>query len=197
MGRVRRPPREELVARFASGRSFLDVGALWSVHGAIAFAARDAGATRVTALDIMAPTSQFAQCQGDVRFVQGDVHDPATVAAAGAHDVVWCSGVLYHAPHPLLTLRRLHELTGETLLLATETIRGRGRRCTFAPGPGAHPARPGLFAPAHGYGNWWWGLSRSAVMAMVEASGFAVAERHWTRHHLTLVAHKIVNADRI
>ena len=197
MGRVRRPPREELVARFAPGRSFLDVGAPWSVHGAIAFAARDAGATRVTALDVMAPTPEFAQRQGDVRFVQGDVHDAATVAAAGIHDVVWCSGVLYHAPNPLLTLERLHALTGETLLLATETIRGRGRRCVFAPDPSAHPARHEPFDPARRYGNWWWGFSRSAVMAMVAASGFEVAEGHWTRHHLTLVAHKILNADRI
>jgi hypothetical protein len=132
-----------------------------------------------------------------VRFVQGDVHDPATVAATGPHDVVWCSGVLYHAPHPLLTLERLHALTAETLLLATETIGRRGRRCVFAPEPGGHPAHAEPFDPARGYGNWWWGLSRSAVVAMVEASGFEVAERHATRHHLTIVARKIMKPDRI
>ena len=191
---MKRPPREELVARFAPGRSFLDVGAMWSVHGAIAFAARDAGATAVTALDVMAPTPEFLERQGDVRFVQGDVHDPGVTMP---HDVVWCSGVLYHAPHPLLTLERLHQLTGETLLLATETIRGRGRRAVFAPDPGSHPAHTEPFDPARGYGNWWWGLSRSAVEAMVEASGFAIAERHATRHHLTLVASKSVKPDRI
>jgi hypothetical protein len=194
---VRRPPREELVARFAPGRSFLDAGAMWSVHGAIAFAARDAGATRVTALDVMGATPEFLERQGDVRFVHGDLHDPATVAAAGAHDVVWCSGVLYHAPHPLLTLERLHALTGETLLLATEIIGGRGRRCVFAPDPGSHPAHTEAFDPAKAYGNWWWGLTRSAVVAMVEAAGFAVAEQHATRHHLTVVARKIMKPDRI
>jgi len=193
----RRPPRDELVARFAPGRSFLDVGAIWSVHGAIAFAARDAGATRVTALDVMAPTPEFTRRQGDVRFVQGDLHDPETVAAAGEHDVVWCSGVLYHAPHPLLTLERLHALPGETLLLATETVRGRGRWATFAPDPGSHPAHAKPFDPRDGYGNWWWAFTPSAVEAMVAASGFDVTERHATRHHLTLVARKIMNADRI
>src|SRR4051812_8471211 len=121
------PPREELVARFAPGCSFLDVGAMWSVDGAIAFAARDAGATRVTALDVMAPTPEFSARQGDVRFVCGDLHDPATVAEAGVHDVVWCSGVLYHAPHPLLSLQRLHELTGHTLLLARSEERRVGK----------------------------------------------------------------------
>jgi hypothetical protein len=34
-------------------------------------------------------------------------------------------------------------------------------------------------------------------MAMVEASGFAVAERYATRHHLTLVAEKSQKTDRI
>jgi hypothetical protein len=184
----RRPPREQLVARFAPGKSFLDVGALWSVHGAIAFAARDAGATRVTALDVMAPTPEFLARQGDVRFVEGDVHDPATVAQVGAHDTVWCSGVLYHAPNPLLTLERLRALTGETLILATETIRGRGRRCVFAPDPGAHPAHTEPFDPARGYANWFWGLSRGAVRAMLAATGFRVAEEHATRHHTTFVA---------
>jgi hypothetical protein len=190
---VRRPPREELVARFAPGRSFLDVGAMWSVHGAIAFAARDAGATQVTALDVMAATPEFRQKQGDVRFVQGDLHEPGVVEP---HDVVWCSGVLYHAPHPMLTLERLHALTNETLLLATETIGRRGRRAVFAPDPGSHPAHTEPFDPNKGYGNWWWGLSRSAVIAMVEAAGFTVAEQHATRHHLTVVAAKTMKTNR-
>jgi hypothetical protein len=184
----RRPPREDLVARFAPGRSFLDVGAMWSVEGAIAFAAREAGAARVTALDVMAPTEGFLARQGEVRFVQGDLHDPATIAEAGVHDVVWCSGVLYHAPHPLLTLERLRALTGRTLLLATETIGRRGRTCVFAPDPGAHPAHTEAFDPGRGYGNWYWGLSPGAVEAMTVASGFVIRERHRTRHHLTLVA---------
>jgi hypothetical protein len=184
---MRSPPREELVARFAPGRSFLDVGAMWNVHGAIAFAARDAGATRVTALDIMERTPEFTARQGDVRFVHGDLHDPRTVEAAGVHDVVWCSGVLYHAPHPLLTLQRLRELTGATLLLATETIRRRGRAAIFAPDPREHPALHEPLDPKGGYRGWWWGLSPGAVIAMAEATGFAVAEEHRTRHHQTLV----------
>ena len=185
---MKRPPREELVAQHAPGASFLDVGAMWSVHGAIAFAARDAGAARVTALDVMGPTPEFLERQGDVRYVQGDLHDPATVAEAGVHDVVWCSGLLYHAPHPLLTFERLRALTARTLLLATETIGRRGRTCVFAPDPGSHPTHTEAFDPAKGYGNWYWGLSPGAVVAMAEASGFSVVEEHRTRHHLTLVA---------
>jgi hypothetical protein len=120
------PPRGELIARHVAGRSFVDVGCMWTVHGALCFAAEEAGAASVTGVDVMAPTERFEDERrrrgSHVRFVQGDVHDPATIAAVGRHDVVWCSGVLYHAPHPLLTLSRLRELTAGTLLLATETV---------------------------------------------------------------------------
>lgn len=198
------PPREDLVARHAAGRSFADIGCMWSVDGALAFAAEEAGATQVTGMDVMAPTPAFeaehARRRSAVRFVRGDLHDEAALARVGVHDVVWCSGVLYHAPHPLLTLERLRSITGSTLILATETVgevRGRPQAMIFAPAPGSHPAHTEPFDPAKAYGNWWWGLTRSAVVAMVEAAGFAVAEQHATRHHLTVVARKIMKPDRI
>lgn len=165
---------------------------MWSVHGALCFFAEDAGATTVTGLDVMGATPEFEaerERRGSaVRFVCGDVHDPGVVEP---HDVVWCSGVLYHVPHPLLTLERLRALTRETLLLATEVLperRGRPRAAVFAPDPGTHPAHTEPFDPARGYAPWWWGLSPSAVLAMLEASGFRVVEEHRTRHHLTAVA---------
>jgi len=191
------------VARFAPGRSFADVGCMWGVDGAIAFLAEECGAARVTGVDVMAPTEAFerehARRGSAVRFVRGDLHAPETVAEVGVHDVVWCSGVLYHAPSPLLTLERLRQLCGEWLLLGTETV----REWPWSPGRAAfHPARRRLarrrgaarvgldtpFDPAAGYANWWWGLSPSAVRAMVQASGFAVQEEHRSGRHLLVVA---------
>src|SRR3954468_699896 len=170
------PPRETLIAEHVAGRSFLDVGCMWSVHGALCFAAEDAGAAAVTGVDVMGATPEFEaehQRRGSaVRVVQGDLHDPAL--GVEPHDVVWCSGVIYHAPHPLLTLERLRALTGSTLLLATEVVgevRGRPRAAFFAPEPGAHPTHTVPFDPAQGYGNWYWGLTPSAVLALVDASG--------------------------
>ena len=97
-----KPPREELIARHVEGRSFVDVGCMWTIHGALCFAAEDAGAASVTGVDVMGTTERFLaereRRDSKVRFVQGDLHDPATIAAVGPHDVVWCSGVLYHAP---------------------------------------------------------------------------------------------------
>jgi hypothetical protein len=189
------PPRDELIAEHASGRTFLDVGCMWSVDGALCFVAEDAGASRVTGIDVMGASEMFeterSRRSSAVRFVQGDLHEPATIAEAGVHDGVWCSGVLYHAPHPVLTLQRLRELTGTTLLLATETLperRWHPRSAVFAPAPGSHPAHTEPLDPARGYHGWWWGLTPSAVLAMVEAAGFADVDQHRTRFHLTVVA---------
>ena len=152
-------PREELIARHAAGRSFVDVGCMWTIHGALCFAAEDAGAARVTGVDVMGATDRFraelARRGSKVRFVQGDLHDPATIAAVGPHDVVWCSGVLYHAPHPLLTLQRLRELTAGTLLLATETVAetaGGAARSSSRPAPRSIPMPSPRAAPTRATG---------------------------------------------
>jgi hypothetical protein len=189
------PPREELIARHVAGRSFADIGCMWTVHGRLCFAAEDAGATSVTGVDVMAPTERFheelARRGSLVRFVRGDVHEPETIAAVGRHDVVWCSGVLYHAPHPLLTLARLRELTAGTLLLATETVAetpGRRNTCIVAPGRDEHPNAEPPAGPDAGYGPWYWGISPSALRSMLALSGFSVFEEHRTPLHVTVAA---------
>ncbi len=191
------PPREAFVAEHAAGRSFADVGCMWQVDGGIAFAAEDAAATRVSGMDLMGRTPAFdaehARRDSKVRFVQGDLHDEAALERLGVHDVVWCSGVLYHAPHPLLTLERLASVTGQTLLLATETLPERRfakNVCVFAPEPGVHPTHTEPFDPARGYVNWYWGITPSALRAMLGATGFSVEEEHRTAFHATVVAHR-------
>lgn len=212
--RLRAPdaPRERLVAEHVAGRSFADVGCMWGVDGAIAFAAEDAGATSVTGLDLMAPTpayqAEHARRGSRVRFVQGDLHHPAVLDEVGVHDLVWCSGVIYHSPHPLLTIERLRSIVGELLILASETIPevpGVPHACVFLPGLDArHRAalaggRPGIleglstpYNPARGYANWFWGLTASALRAMVSTSGFEVVEEHGGAMHATLVARRIL-----
>jgi hypothetical protein len=209
-GRVRRaqPPREELVSRYAPGRSFADIGCMWSVDGAIAFHAEASGATPVTGADLMGPSERFQaerrRRASQVRFVQGDVHDPATIERIGVHDVVWCSGVIYHAPHPLLTLERLREITGDVLILASETlpeVPGLPQACVFYPGLtdrerraySRAPGGPALgvttpFDHERGYGNWYWGITPSALAGMTRTAGFDVLERRTTPLHTTLVA---------
>src|SRR4051794_29129305 len=99
--RTQAPPREALVAEHAAGKSFADVGCMWQVNGALAFAAEDAGATAVSGMDVMGPTPEYEaeheRRASTVRFVQGDLHDERAIEQLGPHDVVWCSGVIYHA----------------------------------------------------------------------------------------------------
>ena len=189
------PPREELIARHVAGRSFVDVGCMWTIDGALCFAAEDAGAASVTGVDVMAASERFEaerrRRDSKVRFVRGDLHDPATVTEIGRHDVVWCSGVLYHAPHPLLTLERLRALTGQTLLLATETVAetpGRRNTSSIAPGTDEHPNAAPPAGPDPGYGPWSWGISPSALRSMLMLSGFAIVEEFRTPFHVTIVA---------
>jgi hypothetical protein len=139
-----------------------------------------------------------------VRFVHGDIHDASAAAELGRHEVVWCSGLIYHAPNPLLTLERLREVTGELLIISSETIPevpGLRQACVFFPALSAAEraayasARPthqvGLtteFEPARGYENWYWGLSASALEAMLRASGFETVSVQRRALHTTVVA---------
>jgi len=191
---------EELIRRHAPGLSFADIGAMWQMHGRMPFVAEEAGATTVTAVDAMDPTPDFERERerrgSDVSFVQGDLHDPLTVEEVGAHDFVWCSGVIYHSPNPYLLIEHLRRLTGELIYLGTEIVPevpGFDQACVFYPGlsessrraygavhgPGHHAmgvnsafdATPGL-----GYANYWWGITPSALRAMVRTSRFEILE---------------------
>jgi hypothetical protein len=182
---------------------------MWRVHGRIAFLAEESGAAAVSALDVMPPTAEYDREHrrrgSRVRFVHGDLHDPEAVAALGAHQVVWCSGVLYHSPNPLLALSHLRSITSELLILSTETIPelpGIAQACVFFPGlperdRRLHAAARGggralaidtPFDPAQAYGAWWWGFSRSAVRGMLHASGFRIVEQRGGPLHVTIVA---------
>ncbi len=202
--------RRELIARLAPGKSFLDMGGMWSVHGEMSFLAEEAGAQEVVLCDGMDPTQEFTRRHAErgsaVRFVQGDLHDPGTVRALGAFDVVWCTGVIYHSPDPYRLIEHLRQLTLETLVLGTRVLpelplleggcvfyptlsHGSRRAIAWLHGADA----PGLLGaatpfdrtPEMGLANYWWGLSPSAVRAMLELARFDVVEE-WTADPLTL-----------
>jgi hypothetical protein len=205
--------RRELIRRLAPGRSFVDVGGIWNSHGEIAFLAEEAGATSVTVFDAMEPTPEFEAERerrgSSVRFVNGDLHDADAVEAIGAHDVVWCTGVVYHSPSPFEQLEHLRRICEGELVLGSHVIPevpGIEQACLWYPGLSdssrdaltkAHggdraPACLGVtrpFDPEQRYGNWWWGITPSALRAMVETAGFEVTEEHrWTVFLLDLLA---------
>lgn len=128
------PIREEWVAAAAPDKSFAEVGGLWgTVNEQVTIAAR-AGATATTMIDVEPNDGSEADLWKlfreraaalgvtDTVCVQGSIDDPETVQRVGSFDVVSCSGVIYHCPEPLHTLRQLRAITRETLILGTATI---------------------------------------------------------------------------
>ena len=199
--------RSAWIAENARGRTFADVGGLFSIHGARAFAAEAAGATGVTLMDAGDPTPQFeaehARRSSKVRFVQGDILDDVAIEQVGAHDVVWCTGVLYHAPDPVGLLSQLRKITRATLWLGTHAIPeipGVEQGCVFYPylsersraaHARAHWDASGYWGvgtefvdePMVGHANFWWGMTPSALRAMLRAAGFEVVDEPRNHHH--------------
>ena len=151
--------REDLVRKYAPGRSFVDVGSMWGADGRFSFLAEEVGATQITGLDGMPPTEAYlerhAQSKSKIRFVQGDLHDPVIVEDVGPHDVSYCNAVIYHSPNPFILLQHLHALTREYMILGLHTIPevpGIEQACVFYPGLSEN-ARS-AFAPAkRGHGG--------------------------------------------
>jgi hypothetical protein len=181
--------------RHAPGKTLVDVGGMYGGAWG-SFDAEERGARATTALDVTPPTDACLAEQErrgtHTRFVTGDLHDVDALSEVGVHDIVLCSGVIYHSPNPCLTLERLRDITGEYLLLGSEVLQevpGIPQACVFYPAL-SEAQRLAFAAPVFGiadglstpfdpdldYSNWWWGLSRSALRAMLIATGWDVLE---------------------
>jgi SAM-dependent methyltransferase len=123
--------RAQWVAAAAAGKSFAEVGGLWGTVNEQVTVAALAGATATTMIDVEPSDDDLwrlfherAASRGvtDTTCVVGSIDDPETVQSVGSFDIVCCSGVIYHCPEPLRTLRHLRAITRETLILGSATI---------------------------------------------------------------------------
>jgi hypothetical protein len=142
--------REEWVSAAAAGKSFAEVGGLWGTTNEQVTVAARAGATATTMIDVASSNSGGHDLWGLFRdraasfgvtnttCLEGSIDDADTIKRAGQFDVVSCSGVLYHCPEPLHTLRQLRAITRETLILGTasmpETVSGAAGTVSIEPG---------------------------------------------------------------
>lgn len=196
----------ELVKRYAPGKSFADIGCMWGVDGFFSFLAQDHGAVRVVAVDVYPESTKFAEERAKrnsrIRFVRGDINLPEITDAIGVCDVVFCSGVLYHTPDPVHLLTRLRAICSQTLILNTASIPempGIRNGAVFYPfvderqrkmwnkGIGSQKAITGPYEPESGYGNWFWGMTPSAIESMLRCAGFEAVERYVSPFHCVLV----------
>jgi len=128
------PTREAWITSAAAGKSFAEVGGLWGTVNEQVSVATKAGATSTTMIDV-APHDGSADDLWELFIdrldqlgvelpgcIEASIDDEAAMSAVGTFDVVHCSGVLYHCPEPLHTLKQLRSITGETLILGTATI---------------------------------------------------------------------------
>lgn len=144
------PIRERWISEAARGKTFAEVGGLWgTVNEQVTVAAR-AGASSTTMIDV-APVLEgeddlwdlfraraLELGVADTACIQGSIDEAETIDGVGSFDVVSCSGVLYHCPEPLHTLRQLRAITGDKLILGTatmpETVTGPAGSVSVEPG---------------------------------------------------------------
>jgi SAM-dependent methyltransferase len=131
---VGEPIREEWISSVVPGRTFAEVGGLWGTINEQVTVAALAGATATTMIDAAPQTGDehdlwqlFRERAASLGVngtteVLANIDDPETPARVGSFDVVHCSGVIYHAPEPLRTLRQLRAITRDTLILGTATM---------------------------------------------------------------------------
>ncbi len=191
----------DIIRKHVRGKSFVDIGCMWGVNGEYAFIAEEAGGTDVAGVDVFGPTPEFLdkkrQRESNVQFILGDASDPATIEKIGQRDVVFCAGVLYHHPSPFDLLVALRRICKQSLILRTSTIpeiKSLPNAAVYF--PMLKPADRKLwelkslglkrqvgitdgFEPQEGYGNWFWGLTPSCLVSLLETAGFRVDTR-WT-----------------
>lgn len=151
-----------------SGRTVLDLGT-WD--GLFAFEAERRGARRVVALDDWQhPGFRIAHraLGSRVEFVAMDVRAMSS-ANVGVFDLVIFMGVLYHLPDPLRGLERVAAVTGDQLILETESS------LAWVDRPAAEFRAAGL-APEQTIGDWWI-PNAACVEALLGCVGFSRTER--------------------
>jgi len=177
--RFRRRLRLLQIPTDLTGMTVLDIGA-WD--GFFSFEFERRGAKRVLAIDTwqgdglpLLETFLFArqQLRSNVDHLRLDAHD-VSPEKIGTFDLVFCAGLLYHLRHPLLALEKIRQVTGERLILETNSlipaVHERLPLITFFPGDSeAIKSRQHAGFP-----------TRAWVASALQAAGFARHEFVYT-----------------
>jgi len=171
-------------------RSFADLGCMWNCHGAYGFYAEAIGAREpILAVDLGPQTPTFrslhAALDSRLAFRQADILT-MEVAPEERYDVVFCSGVLYHAPDPMRLLAAITSIVADTLILTTHTIEGSEpvlRFYPYDPRPETYPwetlagGRELRFQVRYpDAAPWWFAPTEMCVDSMLRTLGLRVVD---------------------
>jgi hypothetical protein len=209
---------DEWICHLSPGKSFVDVGALWNtVNEKVSLAAK-AGASKISIADIQPTDNEWWQKMDEHLAAHGineyskivaDAVAPNAPELIGVHDVVYCSGIIYHLANPILLLEQLRKCTLEHLILGSmvipetlETPEGIwDATCSaiFVPSLSgelrkiveSHFTRLGLNIagitkppPVRWLSSevtpWWWLMSPPILHHMVEAASFRIIDEYWS-----------------
>lgn len=206
LGKKDKVDTKELIKKYAKGKSFADIGALWGVDGANSFFAEKSGATKIISVDIHPASTAFLnekkKRNSNIEFIKGDMNLKETAEKIGICDVVFCSGVVYHTPNPFHIISMLHSICKETLILTTTSIPEmpciknvavfypylpKKQRGIWNRGVGEQKAITSPYEPKEGYANWFWGMSPSCIESILQCAGFEIIERHIFKFDSTFV----------
>lgn len=123
--------KNEWIAALSPGKSFMDVGGLWGTKNEKVSVAMKAGAASATMADI-APLDHHLWTDFDrhcaelgvsgYRKLRLDIVEPGTEVAMLKHDVVHCSGIIYHLPDPYRMLANLRRISSEHLIVTSMVV---------------------------------------------------------------------------
>ena len=123
--------RELFIEKVVNNRSFLEVGGLWGEVNEKATVAHRHGASSISALDIWEEDNEWWQKftirskEHGIKYYSkfvGSIDNSDIVKSIPLHQVVHCSGVLYHCPNPFLTISNLASVCSEYLILTSATF---------------------------------------------------------------------------
>jgi len=122
---------QQWIVDIVGDKSFVDIGGLWGTKNERVSDAIRAGASAATMADI-APQDHklwraFEAHMADLgvsgyRKISADLMAPDAPRRIGRHDVVHCSGVIYHMPDPVGCLRNLRLIAAEHLVLVSMVV---------------------------------------------------------------------------
>jgi hypothetical protein len=219
--------RDTFIAKVVGGKTFAEVGGLWGTVSEKVSVAQSNGAKSLTMIDVTPINNdpnglwqKFKERMGtfgiyEYQSMDQDICNFLHDSTCQQFDVVHCSGILYHHPHPFLILSALRKISRQYLVLTSavtrEVIQNEQGSYHLPPSAvmlvaqsefavqksywqkvtpsGAEGLTDRCRYTLDNYAPWWWLPTPSALVSMCEVVGFKVVDigAYWGGNAVTLL----------